>query len=157
MKSLTRVEVKSNGVLQREAEPIKEVVEEIVPKTQQKTGAANGAIQLVLVTQNGGNGSIYGDIPEAIESQQQIEAQRRQIEVLLSRLPVASATPPTLASSFLSFAAFDATSELWKDYWARFKTFARANSIPEDKLAQVFLTNQATAIFKLLSTLAGQQ
>ncbi|KFD62340.1 LOW QUALITY PROTEIN: hypothetical protein M514_25463 [Trichuris suis] len=92
-----------------------------------------------------------------IELQQQIEAQRRQIEVLLSRLPVVSGMPPTLASSLPSFAAFEATSVLWKDYWARFKTFAGANSIPEDKLAQVFLSNQATAIFKLLSTLAGQQ
>ena len=52
---------------------------------------------------------------------------------------------------------FDSISELWKDYLARFYTFAAANSIPEDKMAQVFLTNQTTANYKLLATLAGQQ
>ena len=52
---------------------------------------------------------------------------------------------------------FDSTSELWKDYLARFYTFASANSVPEDKVALVFLTNQTTAKYKLLATLAGQQ
>uniref|UniRef100_A0A5S6Q4R9 Uncharacterized protein n=1 Tax=Trichuris muris TaxID=70415 RepID=A0A5S6Q4R9_TRIMR len=89
--------------------------------------------------------------------QQQIEEQRKQIEKLLSFLGPVSATPPAVASSVPSFPAFDPTSELWKEYWARFKTFAGANSIPAEKLAQVFLTNQTTTTFKLLSTLAFQQ
>uniref|UniRef100_A0A5S6Q6N2 CCHC-type domain-containing protein n=1 Tax=Trichuris muris TaxID=70415 RepID=A0A5S6Q6N2_TRIMR len=89
--------------------------------------------------------------------QQQIEEQRKQIEKLLSFLDPVSATPPAVASSVPSFPAFDPTSELWKEYWARFKTFAGANSIPAEKLAQVFLTNQTTTTFKLLSTLAVQQ
>ena len=32
-----------------------------------------------------------------------------------------------------------------------------ANSIPKEKVAQSFLTNQTTTVYKLLSTLAGQQ
>ena len=67
--------------------------------------------------------------------------------------------PPVLAppSSLPSFTAFDSTSELWKDYWDRFNTFAKANSIPEARLPQVFLTSQSANMYKLLSTLASQQ
>ncbi|KAG8238592.1 hypothetical protein J437_LFUL018301 [Ladona fulva] len=54
-----------------------------------------------------------------------------------------------------TFMPFDPLSELWKDYWARFQTFA--NSMPPDQLPQIFLTNQTTATYKLFSTLAAQQ
>ena len=56
-----------------------------------------------------------------------------------------------------SFTPFDSTAKLWSDYWARFQTFVGANSIPADKRAQVFLTNQSQVNFKLLSNLASQQ
>ena len=59
--------------------------------------------------------------------------------------------------SIPNFLPFDSTSELWKDYLARLYTCASANSVHEDKVAQVFLTNQTTANYKLLATLAGQQ
>ncbi|WP_435336429.1 hypothetical protein, partial [Klebsiella pneumoniae] len=65
-----------------------------------------------------------------------------------------TATHTTATSSFTPF---DSTSELWADYWKRFCTFAGANSVPDDKKAQVFLTNQSVATFKLLSNLAEQQ
>ena len=61
------------------------------------------------------------------------------------------------ATSILSFAPFDPTSELWKDYQARFDTYAGANSIPDGKMAQVFLTNHTPATYKLLDTLVRQQ
>ena len=61
----------------------------------------------------------------------------------------AASTPP--------FPAFDPTAELWKDYWARFQTFAKANAVPTERLPQVFLTNQTAATYKLLTTLASQQ
>ena len=54
-------------------------------------------------------------------------------------------------------APFDASVELWKDYLARFTTFVGANSIPDGKIAQVFLTNQSTTTYKLLCTVAEQQ
>ena len=55
------------------------------------------------------------------------------------------------------FVCFDSSSELWPDYWARFRTFLGANSIPESKEAQVFLTNQSADVYKMLSNLAAQQ
>ena len=38
-----------------------------------------------------------------------------------------------------------------------FPHFSRANSVPAEKRAQVFLTNQSREIYKLLSNLASQQ
>ena len=70
-----------------------------------------------------------------------------------------SPQPPqvsTLATSVPPFAAFDPTSELWPDYYSRFCTFLAANAVPGHRTAQVFLTNQTTAIYKQLSTLAAQ-
>ena len=67
-----------------------------------------------------------------------------------AHLSVASASIP-------KFALFDAPVELWKDYLARFTTFMGANSIPDEKIEQVFLTNQSTITYKLLCTVAGQQ
>ena len=63
-----------------------------------------------------------------------------------------SSTPVT------SFKPFDSNSELLLDYLERFRTFLTANSIPKEKEAQVFLTNQTTVTYKLLlSNLAAQQ
>merc|ERR1712121_167080 len=59
-----------------------------------------------------------------------------------------SAIPP--------FAAFDASTELWTDYWSRFCTFLVANAVPNQRKAQVFLTNQNVTIYRQLSTLANQ-
>lgn len=84
--------------------------------------------------------------------QKQMEAQQKQMETLLSRL-----TSPNNTRSIPSFVPFDPTSELWKDYYARFGTFAGASSTPAEKVAQVFLTNQTPDIYRLLSTLAAQQ
>ena len=55
-----------------------------------------------------------------------------------------------------NFTAFDGTSELWKVYRARFQTFAETHSIPDDKWAQVFLANQTTTAYKLISIMAKQ-
>ena len=95
-----------------------------------------------------------------IEAQQrQMEAQQKQMEDLIDRLAPSpgSSAPHLSAASIPKFIPFDPTSELWKDYLARFHTFASANSVPKEKLAQIFLTNQTTATHKLLSTLASQQ
>lgn len=54
------------------------------------------------------------------------------------------------------FQPFDSTSELWKDYWSRFQTFTEANSIPREKQALVFLTNQSSEVYKLIDTYASQ-
>ena len=56
-----------------------------------------------------------------------------------------------------SFSAFDSATELWMDYWERFKTFTEANSVPEEKKAYIFLTYQTLVTYKLLTNLASQQ
>ena len=53
-----------------------------------------------------------------------------------------------------SFQPFDSTSELWTDYLARFRTFVTANSIPDNKQAEIF---QSNSLYKMLSNLAAQQ
>ena len=42
------------------------------------------------------------------------------------------------------------------DYLERLRTFLTANSIPTEKEAQVFVTNQTTVTYKLLSNSAAQ-
>ena len=49
------------------------------------------------------------------------------------------------------------TLQSYEDYWERFCTFIAANSIPEGRKPQVFLTNQTTTVYKLLTNLAQQQ
>ena len=56
-----------------------------------------------------------------------------------------------------SFTAFDSTAELWTDYYPRFLTFIKAHSVPETKIAQIFLTTQTVSVYKLLQSLASQQ
>ena len=80
-----------------------------------------------------------------------------QMDAMINRLETGSSAPAAQAASVPSFASFDSTSELWRAYLARFHTFVGANSIPKEKIAQVFLTNQKTYTYKLLCTLVGQQ
>ena len=91
---------------------------------------------------------------------QQMDMQRKQMEALVDALAGrlssgSTPKPPTVAIP--TFFPFDATSELWTDYWARFLTFLGANSVPDDKAAQIFLTNQTKVTYKLLGNLASQQ
>ena len=86
----------------------------------------------------------------------QAGVQQKGLDELLRHLAEAS-TPAVPATSVPSFAPFDPTSELWRQYLDRFTIFAGANSIPNEKLAHVFLTNQTSATYQLLDNLAGQQ
>ena len=65
--------------------------------------------------------------------------------------------PQLSTAAIPPFAAFDSTSELWPDYWSRFCTFVVANAVPEQRQAQVLLTNQTAAVYKQLANLAAQQ
>ena len=78
--------------------------------------------------------------------QRQIEEQWKQTEALVNAI-VKGMDHSVPRASFPSFSPFDSTSELWSDYWARFQTFVKANSIPVDKVAQVFLTNQTKVTY----------
>ena len=77
--------------------------------------------------------------------QQQLDEQRKSVGTFASH----NQTPP--------FPAFDSTAKLWKDYLLRFKTFVSANSVTDDKLALVFLTNQTSDTYKLINNYASQQ
>ena len=77
--------------------------------------------------------------------QQQMEDTRKAGGTMVSQ----HQTPP--------FPAFDSTAELWKDYLLRFETFVNANSVPDDKKALVFLTNQTSGTYKLITNYASQQ
>ena len=102
------------------------------------------------------------DIAQIVDlMQKQMDMQRlefaKQMEALINRLGPGSPAPVAPAASVSSFTSFDPTLELWRNYLARFQTFFGANSIPGEKILQVFLTNQTTTTYKLLCTLAGQQ
>ena len=52
--------------------------------------------------------------------------------------------------------AFNST-ELWKDYLLRFETFVNDKSVPDEKKALVYLTNQTSGTYKLITNYASQQ
>ena len=89
--------------------------------------------------------------------QQQEERHRQQLTVMQQQLDEQRKSAETFASQKQTspFPAFDSTAELWKDYLLRFKTFVSANSVPDDKLALVFLTNQTSDTYKLINNYAS--
>ena len=96
------------------------------------------------------------------QQQEQMQLQReetnRQMEMMMKVMSQMSTNSTGSSSANTpSFAPFDPSSELWNDYLARFNTFLGAHSVPEEKQAQVFLTNQCSSIYKLLANLASQQ
>ena len=86
--------------------------------------------------------------------QEQMTMLQEQLKILQSSLNNPRENVPT---PMASFQPFDSTSELWTDYLARFRTFVTANSVPDNKQAQIFLTNQSNSVYKMLSNLAAQQ
>ena len=88
------------------------------------------------------------------QHQEQMTMLQEQLKILQSTLNNPRENVPT---PMASFQPFDSTSELWTDYLARFRTFVTANSIPDNKQAQIFLTNQSNSVYKMLSNLATQQ
>ena len=88
------------------------------------------------------------------QHQEQMTMLQEQIKILQSSLNKPRENVPT---PMASFQPFDSTSELWTDYLARFRTFVTANSIPDNKQAQIFLTNQSNSVYKMHSNLAAQQ
>ena len=97
------------------------------------------------------------------EHKEEMEKQQEQIAGLLQMVHGqakdgnSSQVTSTVQTSIPPFSPFDSTTELWPDYWARFCTFSAANAVPENRQAQVFLTNQFSSIYKQLSNLAAQE
>jgi len=92
---------------------------------------------------------------------EQAERQQADMKAMLQLLakpaPSGQVLPTASTSATPTFSPVDFTSELWKDYWSRFLTFTRAHAVPDDTQAQVFLTNQSSTVYKLLSNLAAQE
>ena len=84
------------------------------------------------------------------EHREQMTMLQEQLKILQSSLNNPRENVPT---PMASFQPFDSTSELWTDYLARFRTFVTANSIPDNKQAQIFLTNQSNSVFKSIHEL----
>ncbi|XP_052833806.1 uncharacterized protein K02A2.6-like [Octopus bimaculoides] len=99
------------------------------------------------------------------QMEQQMQQHKRDMDTLLKLFGVQQVEGDSsgyfsAASTTVSippFAAFDSTTELWPGYWSRFRTFVAANAVPEQRMAQVFLTNQTATIYKQLANLATQQ
>ena len=99
------------------------------------------------------------------QHQEQMQQHQEQMKLMMemfktsqSKTDSASEVPSgsTFTSAIPSFTAFDATTELWPDYWSRFQTFLVANAVPEHRVPQVFLTNQNVTVYRQLSTTAAQ-
>ena len=97
--------------------------------------------------------------------QQQKEEEERRFKQLLTMVkpenPASGTTPTSTTATVVAscppkFSTLDSTSEIWTDYYAGFTTFLAAHSIPTEKRPQVFLTNQTSTVYKLLSNLADQ-
>jgi hypothetical protein len=84
-------------------------------------------------------------------------AQQREENNQLIKLLTQQAAENKSGSATPSFTAFDPNVGLWTDYILRFQTFIGANSISEERIAQIFLTNQTTVIYKQLNDWAEQQ
>ena len=98
---------------------------------------------------------MHGEERDAAEKRHQ-----EQMKMILEKLgemkgPGAIQTPTP--STTPNFPAFGSSSELWTDYWSRFITFTQAHLASDKLKAQVFLTNQSSTVYKMLSNLSGQQ
>ena len=74
--------------------------------------------------------------------EQRLQAEAREEKLIQALTEGATTTKgahlSVASGSIPKFVRFNATAELWKDYFARFTTFMGANSIPDKKIAQVF-------------------
>ena len=67
--------------------------------------------------------------------------QQEQIKILTQQFSTSK-----LTSAITTFTPFQPESESWKDYFERFNTFSKANSISEKQVTHVFLTSQTKNI-----------
>ncbi|KAK3732931.1 hypothetical protein RRG08_002542 [Elysia crispata] len=78
---------------------------------------------------------------------EQMNQQQQQMEALLAL--VHQSNPPI---SNTKLGEFEPSTKLWSDYWARFETSTKANSISDDRRAEIFLTNQCSMVNKLFKS-----
>ena len=93
------------------------------------------------------------------QMQRQDEQHKQQLDLMQQQMEDTRKAGGTMALQHQTppFPAFDSTAELWKDYLLRFETFVNANSVPDEKKALVFLINQTSGTYKLITNYASQQ
>ena len=93
------------------------------------------------------------------QMQKQDEQHKQQLVIMQQQMEDTPKAGGTMAPQHQTppFPAFDSTAELWKDYLLRFETFVNANSVPDEKKGLVFLTNQTSGTYKLITNYASQQ
>ena len=93
------------------------------------------------------------------QMQRQDEQHKQQLALMQQQMEDTRKAGGTMALQHQTppFPAFDSTAELWKNHLLRFETFVNANSVPDEKKALVFLTNQTSGTYKLITNYASQQ
>ena len=93
------------------------------------------------------------------QMQKQAEQHKQQLVILQQQMEDTRKAGGTMAPQNQTppFPTFDSNAELWKDYLLRFETFVNANSVPDEKKALVFLTNQTSGTYKLITNYASLQ
>ena len=95
-------------------------------------------------------------IQQQKQQQTQLEEFQKQQQQLLELLVKDKTELKQSTSSLPSFPGFDPNAELLTDYMNRYRTFTAAHSVPAEKTAGVFLTNQSATLYKQISNLAAQ-
>ena len=81
------------------------------------------------------------------ESEKKMELLRQESEKKMELLLQQTANRPT-------FGPFDAAVEPWDDYWSRFSTYLKTNSIPKGKSVHLFLSSQLPSVYKMMKSRA---
>ena len=93
------------------------------------------------------------------QMQRQDKQHKQQLAMMQQQMENTRKVRGTMASQHQmpQFPAFDSTAELWIDYLLRFETFVNANSVPDEKKALVFLINQSSGTYNLITNYASKQ
>ena len=94
-----------------------------------------------------------------LQEEKNEERHKQQLALMQQQMEDTRKAGGTMAQQHQTppFPAFDSTAELWKDYLLRFETFVNANSVLDEKKTLVFLTNQTSGTYKLITNYASQQ
>ena len=90
------------------------------------------------------------------EEMREMQEDNKRLMELLVKGQTEAAAKPVATTSLPKFAGFDPTTELLTDYMNRYNAFVAAHSIPEEKKAKIFLTNQQPILYKQISNMAAQ-
>ena len=109
-------------------------------------------IQL-LTTQQRFQHKIMLETQQRSQQEKFFEMMSTFLTALQASVPVRQQQEAALSQTTPKFEAFDSITELWTDYWSRFSTFTKENSVPDVRVAKFFLLIKwqlSTSCFPLL-------